>query len=883
MSEDVIDKDSKNEFTGEDFHKQLLDAVDHAVIATDLDWNIIYWNRYAEDLYGWKAGEVVGRSVMEIVPNDASREQAEKIMHQLHAGESWHGEFNVVRKDKTTFLANVHDSPIFNAKREVIGMVGVSYDISGRKAVEDDLHLKDKAMAAFLNGIAFGDLEGNLSYINKTYLKMWGYEDENELLGRNAAEFWKEPGRATAIIKEVVEKGSVIGQLTAKRKDGSFFEVQLMTARLDDDNGNPIALTGSFIDISQLTEAKQLLTERNKKLDCLYWLGELIEEPGITLPEILQGTVDLIPEAWQFPEAACARIVLEGEDGMAVSDPFEETGVRLASDIWSDGEKAGTVELFYMDTRPLGGKDPFMDEEHKLIEAVSGRLGRMLERFRAKDALSEREERYRSLFEESNDAIFIHDLEGKIFEVNKKACDMLEFDRETILALPILDLHPEDERGEGKKALVNVRESGATRFETRYRKSDGSDIHVDVSARVIDREKELVQAIVRDITERKQQESEWELTISLLKLINSISRQRDLMKMMTKLIQEWSGCHAVGIRLQDGDDFPYYETRGFPQIFVKAENSLCELDKNGKVVRDEEGSPVLACMCGNVIKGRFDPSKPFFSENGSFWTNSTTDLLSATNESDRQARTRNRCNGEGYESVALIPLRTPRHTFGLLQINDFRKDRFTERRIALYESLANSIAAVLSERKAYETVRDSEKKFRILVETQNDLVVKFDRNWHLTFVNPRYCEVFGRTEKELLGRTFVPLIHEADRRVVEKSLEKLQRPPYKTYHEERVMTVEGWRWFGWSAHAVIGEDGNIGEFISVGRDIDDRKNTEEELNNKIDQLNRSNQLMVGRELEMIRLKREVNALLEELGRPKNYSIPDEIDRQKTNR
>ena len=57
-----------------------------------------------------------------------------------------------------------------------------------------------------------------------------------------------------------------------------------------------------------------------------------------------------------------------------------------------------------------------------------------------------------------------------------------------------------------------------------------------------------------------------------------------------------------------------------------------------------------------MICGRFDPSKPFFTARGSFWTNCTTELLASTTEADRQARTRNRCNGEGYESVALIAL-----------------------------------------------------------------------------------------------------------------------------------------------------------------------------------------------------------------------------------
>ncbi len=74
-----------------------------------------------------------------------------------------------------------------------------------------------------------------------------------------------------------------------------------------------------------------------------------------------------------------------------------------------------------------------------------------------------------------------------------------------------------------------------------------------------------------------------------------------------------------------------------------------------------------------MICGRFDPSKPFFTEHGSFWTNNTTKLLATSTEANRQARTRNRCNGEGYQSVALLPLRMGEERLGLLQLNDRRE------------------------------------------------------------------------------------------------------------------------------------------------------------------------------------------------------------------
>ena len=159
-----------------------------------------------------------------------------------------------------------------------------------------------------------------------------------------------------------------------------------------------------------------------------------------------------------------------------------------------------------------------------------------------------------------------------------------------------------------------------------------------------------------DITERKKAEAEREIMVEFLRIANAATGARGLIKGSLDFFQKQSDCEAVGIRLKEGEDYPYYETKGFPPEHVQIENKLCASDKDGCIIRDSKGKPVLECMCGNIICGRFDPSKKFFTENGSFWTNSTTQLLANTTAADRQGNTRNRCNSEGYESLALIVL-----------------------------------------------------------------------------------------------------------------------------------------------------------------------------------------------------------------------------------
>ena len=118
------------------FQARLLDAVGQAVIVTDLDGSIIYWNRFAEMLYGWSAQEVLSRNVLEVVSAKSARVQAAEVMDRLKAGETWSGELLVRRRDGAVFLAAVTDTPIVNEQGAWVGVIGVSTDITERKRAE---------------------------------------------------------------------------------------------------------------------------------------------------------------------------------------------------------------------------------------------------------------------------------------------------------------------------------------------------------------------------------------------------------------------------------------------------------------------------------------------------------------------------------------------------------------------------------------------------------------------------------------------------------------------------------------------------------------------------------------------------------------------------
>jgi len=115
---------------------QILDNIGQAVIATDIDGDIIYANRFAGELYGWPKQEMIGQNTMAITVPQTSFAQANRIMEQLRKGKSWSGEFMVRNRAGKSFPALVTNSPLQDREGKLIGIITISSDLSERKKLE---------------------------------------------------------------------------------------------------------------------------------------------------------------------------------------------------------------------------------------------------------------------------------------------------------------------------------------------------------------------------------------------------------------------------------------------------------------------------------------------------------------------------------------------------------------------------------------------------------------------------------------------------------------------------------------------------------------------------------------------------------------------------
>jgi PAS domain S-box-containing protein len=137
----MLEELDREEYLGRsaELYRLLLDHVRNAVIATDPEGRIVYWNKYAERLYQWTAREVNGESIFSVTVPESAGGLAQEIMEGIGRDGFWEGEFTVRRKDGSTFCAHVRDAVIADGDGRVRGYVGVSADITERKNIEAKL------------------------------------------------------------------------------------------------------------------------------------------------------------------------------------------------------------------------------------------------------------------------------------------------------------------------------------------------------------------------------------------------------------------------------------------------------------------------------------------------------------------------------------------------------------------------------------------------------------------------------------------------------------------------------------------------------------------------------------------------------------------------
>lgn len=319
-------------------------------------------------------------------------------------------------------------------------------------------------------------------------------------------------------------------------------------------------------------------------------------------------------------------------------------------------------------------------------------------------ALRTIEERHRTIIQTAADGFWRADIQGRLMEVNEAYCRMSGYSEQELLAMRSLDL----EAGEVPAAAHMQRSAAAGEcFESLHRRKDGSVFPVEVRVQYKYCDGVYLVACVRDLTECKRTEVYHEMDREVLQILNEPGDLADASQRIIAILKARTGLDAVGLRLQDGADFPYLAQDGFSKEFLRTENTLIERGADGGVCRESDGNVCLECTCGLVLSGKTDPANPLFTKAGSCWTNDSFALLDLPADRDPRRRPRNTCIHQGYASVALIPIRTKARIVGLLQFNDSRKNRFSLETVQFLEGIAAHIGEALMRKQVEAALQQS--------------------------------------------------------------------------------------------------------------------------------------------------------------------------------
>lgn len=183
----------------------------------------------------------------------------------------------------------------------------------------------------------------------------------------------------------------------------------------------------------------QELTKRLKELNCLYELTKITQDASLSLYDIFNRFILLIPPAWQFPECTCAEMRYKSDHYR--TDNFKKTQWRLSSDIVEKNEIAGSIEVFYTEQKPQAFEGPFLKEERALLNALSRQIGKTIERVNTQIQLRENEERIRLIMDSTAEGIFGLDLEGRCIFCNRACINLLGYsDHNEMLGKKIHDM-----------------------------------------------------------------------------------------------------------------------------------------------------------------------------------------------------------------------------------------------------------------------------------------------------------------------------------------------------------------------------------------------------------------------------------------------------------
>jgi two-component system sensor histidine kinase/response regulator len=785
------------------YHASLLENMSEAVLATDERFALTAWNRGAEEMYGWKAPEVLGRDVREVLGSRYTGERRAKALRQLSETGRYRTEVITYGKDGTPIPTEGVTLVLRSEAGRIIGYLSINRNIAERKRAEEALRESEERFRATFEqaavGIAHVGTDGRWLRVNRKLCEIVGYPRE-ELLEKtfqditHPDDLGKDLEQARKLLAG--EIGTYSMEKRYFRKDGSTVWINLTGSLVRDRGGEPSYFIAVVEDISERKRAEAKLREseaRNRAiLDAIPDLMFRMSRTG--------GYLD-----FRAKDGSELYVSPEGILGKSVRTTLPPEIADRILHLIAKALDTGEIQVYEYQ---LPMPDGVRDFEARLVasgpDEVLCIVRGTTERKRIEAELRRAEEKYRSIFENAVDGIFQIAVEGRFLAANPAMARIFGYDSpeemmETVPDANRLYAQP-DRRAE---FLRLMRQHGTvSSFETQMYCRDGSVIWVSINARALrDEDGDLAgfEGTLEDVTGRKRAEEELreseERFRRLAEGINFIPWEAD----PTTWRFTYVGPQAV-------------EILGYPLVDWYEDGFWVEHMHPG----DREWTVDFCARCSASDQPYRFEYRMSSSDGRIVWLD---DIVQATTDRDGRRRLRGVMIDVTERKRAEEELREARNELEM---------RVEQRTAELAEANANLQRQVEERQRAEEALRESEEHFRSLVQYSSDIVTVLNPEGTVRYASPSIERILGYEPKEMLGTDAFQYVHPEDaERVRRMFAEGLRRKGASPLVGFRFRHADGsWRYLEAIGNNLLANPGVSGVVIN-SRDVTERSRAEE--------------------------------------------------------
>lgn len=722
------------------------------------------------------------------------------------------------RKDGELIWTEQRNIPIYDEAGNLVALEGIARDITeqveAREALRESEELQLAMIAASPLAIFSITMQGEVLFWTDAAERMFGWPAE-EVTGKPLPII--PPGKEDefADLRRRASSGEPPTgvELVRLHKDGRLIDVSLSTALMHDENSVPIGVMSIMEDISLRKMAETALRDSEERY-------RLLAEttPDIIILHDMQGNILYVNQAGldfsgYSPEEWIGRPLT---DLIPEEHSFEIAARRTQ-------RAAGDHQTYRYEVEFIDKLDRRVPVEiHSTPVVHDGTVNSILivarnitERKQMERALIESEEKFREIFNNANDSMYLYGLteEGMpelFLEVNEVACQMLGYSYDEFLQMSPRDIVDPHSEAENLAIMEQLLKHGHATFESQHLKKDGSVVPVEISSHLFTfHDRRLVLSITRDVTERKRAEQEIRRTVaqlhSLHEIDKTISAILDLDEMLAAILNEITRivrCDSMSLQILDKNQLEIIAGQGFEHTseVLRLTFPLDPKFPNYRVIQER------------VPVAHEDVSReyPHFEEEAAQF------------------------DSGHIRSWLGVPLITGDELIGMLTFDRKTIDPFDPQEIEIATMFAAQAAIALQNAQLYEETKNSEANYRGIFEGIQDAIYVEARDGSILDVNERACELYGYTREDFLGLNAAALA--AEEPASSPARDDLlptggTKTPFVSVHRRadgRDFPVE----ISMRFQDVAGERVKL----VVVRDISERKQAEEQIRRHIDRL-----------------------------------------------